>query len=1148
VVFSDGRHAGAAMDRNGLRPARTVETRDGLFLLASEAGVAAVDPSNVARRGRLGPGDMVAVDLHTGRLRETAEIQADLAGAAPYGERVHARRGLPEPCRAIRAFASADPEQTVRILKAFGYTREEMLLVLAPLYRERREAIASMGDDSPLSVLVRGRLLFSYFKQRFAQVTNPPIDPLRETLVMSLDVFLGPEGDLFSGAPEPPGRIRLPGPLLSDAQLAGLISREPKRRVRRVDVTFPAAEGIGGFERALDRVAAEAAAGADAGAWLIVLSDRAIGEERCALPSLLATAAAHQVLVRRGLRPGTSIVVETGEARDEHHVAALLAFGADCVDPWLACRAAFEGEPEPSAFCFAALEKGLRKILSKMGIATLRSYQTAGLFEAIGLSPDLVDEYFPGSGSPIGGVGVREIAGETLQRHCAAFAPDAPPRLEEGGYLRYRRSSEPHAFSPDVVRALHDAVRNDDPAAYRAYAERVEGREPLAVRDLLDLDFPAAGVPLEEVEPVEAILSRFSTAAMSVGALSPEAHETLAIAMNRIGGRSNSGEGGADPSRFWTRLPSGDSANDRIKQVASARFAVTAEYLVSADELQIKMAQGSKPGEGGQLPGHKVNAHIARLRRCPEGTTLISPPPHHDIYSIEDLAELIYDLKTVNPEARVGVKLVATAGIGTIATGVAKAFADAILVSGHDGGTGASPLGSIKNVGIPWEIGLAETQQALVTSGLRGRVRLQTDGGLKTGRDVVIAALLGAEEFCFGTAALVSAGCVMARQCHANTCPTGIATQREDLRAKFPANPETVVRFFLAVARQTREILARLGCRSVDEAVGRTDLLVRRVFPEHPRATAVDLTRLCPGPELPAGPRRREQPRNDPPRTGSDLDSRALEALRNLAGGDAAALQFRISNADRAVGSRIAGELSRPGGAERLPSSIVLRFDGEAGQSFGAFCVDGMRLSLSGEANDHVGKGMSGGEIAIAPAAAFPRPSAGSILAGNAVLYGATGGSLFIAGRVGERFAVRNSGALAVVEGVGDHGCEYMTAGRVAVLGSIGRNFGAGMSGGVAYLLDGGEDWSARVNPEMVWVQEPGPFDARELRRMIETHRDATCSDRAAEILENWQTFLPLFRKIAPRPAAAGVVAPAPERPRRAPAVVAFPQAASPAP
>jgi glutamate synthase (NADPH/NADH) large chain/glutamate synthase (ferredoxin) len=998
-----------------------------------------------------------------------------------------------------------------------------------------------MGDDSPLAVLAQRRLLFSYFKQRFAQVTNPPIDPLRETLVMSLDVFLGPEGDLFSGAPEPPGRIRLPHPLLSDEQLAALVAREPKRRARRLDITFPAVEGVRGFERALARVAADAARAVEAGAWLITLSDRAIGEKRAALPSLLATAAAHRTLVRRGLRPSASLVVETGEARDEHQVAALLAFGADCVNPWLARRAAFEGEPEDSGDAFGALEKGLRKILSKMGIATLRSYQGAGLFEAIGLSERLVDEYFPGAGSPIGGVGLREIAAETLQRHRAAFAPEAAPHLEEGGYLRYRRAGEPHAFSPEVVRALHEAVRTDDPAAYRAYAERVEGREPLAVRDLLDLAFPDGGaVPLEEVEPVEAILRRFSTAAMSVGALSPEAHETLAIAMNRIGGRSNSGEGGADPSRFWTPLPSGDSANDRVKQVASARFAVTAEYLVSAEELQIKMAQGSKPGEGGQLPGHKVNAHIARLRRCPEGTTLISPPPHHDIYSIEDLAELIYDLKTVNPTARIGVKLVATTGIGTIATGVAKAFADAILISGHDGGTGASPLGSIKNAGMSWEIGLAETHQALVASGLRGRVRLQTDGGLKTGRDVVVAALLGAEEYSFGTAALVSAGCVMARQCHANTCPVGIATQREDLRGKFPADPETVVRFFLAVARETRELLARLGCRSLDEAIGRTELLARRVSPAGSAAAAVDLSRLCPGPELPEGPRRRVQARNDPPRTGSDLDSRAVEALRGTPPGqNAPALQFRIANSDRAVGARIAGELARPGATDSLPSTIVLRFQGEAGQSFGAFCVEGMRLSLSGEANDHVGKGMSGGQIAIAPAGAFPRPSAGSILAGNAVLYGATGGSLFVAGRVGERFAVRNSGALAVVEGVGDHGCEYMTAGRVAVLGPIGRNFGAGMSGGVAYLLDV-DDCSARVNAEMVWIQEPGPFDVRELRRMVEMHRDATGSERGAEILENWQAFLPQFRKVVPRPPAAATLAPpVATRQRRTPAAVA---------
>jgi glutamate synthase (ferredoxin) len=1123
VVYADGVHAGASMDRNGLRPARTVETRDGLFLLASEAGVAAVDPSRVARRARLGPGDMVAVELSTGELEGTGELRRRLARQIPGAAREAERPRIAPATRAATTPPTAP--DAVRILKAFGYTAEEMRLVLGPLYGEGREAIASMGDDSPLAVLARRRLLFSYFKQRFAQVTNPPMDPLRETLVMSLDVWIGPRDDLFSPVPQPSLRIRLPSPLLSADGLSALLGRVSESDIRRMDATFPAAGGAAGFSGALARLASTARDAVESGAWLLVLSDRSIGADRVALPSLLATAAVHQTLVRAGLRPRSSIVCETGEARDEHQIAALLAFGADAVHPWLAptvSKAATgnDGGRRPPA----ALEKGLAKILSKMGISAMRSYLGAGLFEAIGLSAELVDSYFPGAGSPIGGIGVAEIAAETVARHAAAFASDVEPRLPEGGFLRFRREGEAHAFSPDVVKALRQAASTGEAGAYTAYSERVRTREPLAIRDLFEFASVDA-VALDEVEAVEEILRRFTTSAMSIGALSPEAHETLAVAMNRIGARSNSGEGGADPRRFRQNLPSGDCANDRIKQIASARFGVTADYLMSAEELQIKMAQGSKPGEGGQLPGAKVTPEIARLRRCPDGTTLISPPPHHDIYSIEDLAELIYDVKRVSPTARVGVKVVSTSGIGTIATGVAKAFADSVLVSGHDGGTGASPLSSIKNAGMPWELGLAETQQALVSSGLRGRIRVQVDGGLKTGRDVVVAALLGAEEYGFGTAALVAAGCVMARQCHANTCPAGIATQREDLRAKFPRDPEPIVRFFTAVAGEVRGILASIGCRSLEEAVGRTDLLRTKTLPPDSPAAALDLSRLVPGPALPDGPRRCVAPGNDPPPTGADLDGRAIEALREAKqAGTAVALHFPISNRDRAVGARIAGELSDPARAGELPRTVVIRYDGEAGQSLGAFCVDGMRLSLRGEANDHVGKGMSGGHIAIAPAGAFPRPAPGSVLAGNAVLYGATGGSLWLAGRAGERFAVRNSGATAVVEGLGDHGCEYMTAGCVVVLGPVGRNFAAGMSGGTAYVLDSDGTSSARVNSEMVRLGALDSSDAAELRGLVAAHRDATGSERARELLDHWAEFLPLFVKVSPvaavRPAA----------------------------
>jgi glutamate synthase domain-containing protein 2/glutamate synthase domain-containing protein 3 len=1143
VVFSDGRVAGAAMDRNGLRPARTVETRDGLYLLASEAGVAAVEEENVALRGRLGPGDLVAVDLATGELIGSEAIRELLSRQAPYRQWLRSRRRELTTSEGVEAAASLSPADRLALCRAFGYTREEIRLVLGPMSGEGREPIGSMGDDTPLAVFSdKPRLLFSYFKQRFAQVTNPPIDPLRESIVMSLDTLLGPEGDLLSEAPEPAGRIRLGSPVLSSAALRALLEREPPRRTRALGLTFPADRGVAGFRRALSELARQAADAVKEGAWLLLLSDRGVDSGRVALPVLLAVAAAHQELSRRGARLKASLVVETGEARDEHQLATLLAFGADAVNPFLALEVVrTEAVEKPGGGdagldekrYLRTLERGLAKILSKMGISTMRSYQRAPLFEAIGLSEEVVGDFFPGAGSPIGGIGLEEIAMETLSHHAAAYEKERAPVLEEGGFHRFRRGGEAHAFSPEVVRTLRAAVESRRQPDYEAYAGLLARRDPLAVRDLFEFAPPAAGaIGVEEVEPVEAILSRFTTAAMSIGALSPEAHETLAIAMNRIGARSNSGEGGADPSRFWTRWPGGDSANDRIKQVASARFGVTAEYLVSADELQIKMAQGSKPGEGGQLPGHKVTAHIARLRRCPEGTILISPPPHHDIYSIEDLAELIYDIKRVNPLARVGVKLVASSGIGTIATGVAKAFADSILISGHDGGTGASPLGSIKNAGMPWEIGLAEAQQALVASGLRRRVRLQTDGGLKTGRDVVVAALLGAEEFAFGSAALVSAGCVMARQCHANTCPAGIATQREDLRAKYRGTPEAVIAFFTAVGREVREILARLGCRTLAEAVGSTEWLRTRVPAGRSKISTVDLSRMVPGPPLPEGPRRCADASNDPPRTGGGLDERALEQLRlRPDGAPPMAHDFPITNADRAVGARIAGELSTPTAAPNLPERVVLRFHGAAGQSFGAFCVEKMELSLEGEANDHVGKGMSGGQIAI-----FPRRSSSrfgrspSPLAGNAVLYGATGGRLFVAGSAGERFAVRNSGALAVVEGLGDHGCEYMTAGRVAVLGCCGRNFGAGMAGGVAYVLDERGDFRERLNPEMVGLQALAPADARDLSQMIEAHRDATGSGRAREILENWSAFLRLFRKVAPRAASQAFVAPAPAR------------------
>jgi glutamate synthase (ferredoxin) len=1127
VLFTDGVTVGAATDRNGLRPARYVETRDGLFVLASEVGVVDVAEEKVLRRGRLAPGDLLALDLREHVVLERAAIHARLAAGKPYRQWLETRG-----CRPIRvgrrrqaAPGNVRQSESVRVLKAFGYTREEMELVLGPMFREGREPLGSMGDDTPLAAFsARPRLLFSYFKQRFAQVTNPPIDPLRETVGMSLAMPLGPQGELWTEEPEHAARIWIESPVLGTEEMKSLARSGRGGPAGRVALRFLVAEGAAGFRRRLDEAVSETIRAVEDGASFVLLSDRGVDAEHAALPTLLAVAAAHRGLVEQGLRQRASLLVETGDARDDHQIACLLAFGADAVCPYLALgwiRAADSGSaaPERSALYLSALEKGILKIFSKMGISAARSYQGALLFEVIGLSSEVTRAYFSESRSPIEGIGLPEIAEEALRRHALAFGPAARDVLEEGGFHRYRRDGEVHAFTPELVRALHAAVGSGQPLDYGTYASLVHRRDPVVVRDLLEFA-PGPAIPLEDVEPVEAIFRRFTTAAMSIGALSPEAHETLAIAMNRIGGRSNSGEGGTDPDRHWTRLRNGDSANDRIKQVASARFGVTADYLMSAEELQIKMAQGSKPGEGGQLPGHKVASHIARFRHSPEGVALISPPPHHDIYSIEDLAQLIYDLKSVNPTARIGVKLVSSAGIGTIAAGVVKAFADAIQISGHDGGTGASPLGSIKNAGAPWEIGLSEVQQVLVAAGLRRRVRLQVDGGLKTGRDVVIAALLGAEEFGFGSAALVSAGCVMARQCHVNTCPVGIATQREDLRRKFRGTPEMVVRFFTAVAQEVREILARIGCRSLEEATGRVELLEARVPSGGFKISTVDLSRIVPGPSLPRGPRRCLEARNDPPATGRGLDECVLSRLRWEARGPSpVAVDFDITNADRAVGARVAGELAgRLRGHRLAPGVVMLRYRGSAGQSFGAFCVEGMRMTLQGEANDGVGKGMSGGEIVLAPRRSLRRPLAEPVIAGNALLYGATGGRLFAAGRVGERFAVRNSGALAVVEGTGDHACEYMTAGSVAILGETGRNFGAGMSGGVAYVLDPDAAFLRRCNTELVVpTRTLSPRDAGSLKRMIEWHRDATGSVRAAEVLENWGAFLPLFWRVSPR-------------------------------
>jgi glutamate synthase domain-containing protein 2/glutamate synthase domain-containing protein 3 len=1107
VVFGDGRSVGAALDRNGLRPARSLVTRDGLVLVASEAGVLRLPPERVLSRGRLGPGEVVAVDLQARRLLDRDTIREHLAARLPYRRLLdRARVSLSDLAPAA---ALPEPPPEVGPLRAFGYTREEIRFVLGPMAREGAEAVGSMGDDAPLAVLSeKPCLLFSYFKQRFAQVTNPALDPLREGRVMSMATLLGPRGDLLKDVPEGP-LVLAGGPVLESDDLARLLSYRGWKAAT-LGLLVPAGAGAPGFEDALDELVEASCAAARDGASLLVLSDRGVDAGHAALPSLLAVSAVHQELVRRGLRLRLSLVADTGEARTEHQVATLIAFGAEAVCPHLALALVASEAPGGAAAARygEALTKGLRKILSKSGISLIRSYHGSQLFEAVGLHPELVDRYFPGTPSPIGGLRLGDVAAETLARHAASFPPAAPPDLEEGGDYRYRQRGETHAFEPRVVKALHEAARSRGRLAYPRFAALVADRPPVVLRDLLEVR-KGAGVPPSDVESVRSLLPRFMTSAMSLGAVSPEAQRTLAVAMNRIGARSNSGEGGEPAELYWKVLPGGDRAGHRVKQVASARFGVTTDYLVAADELQIKIAQGSKPGEGGQLPGHKVTPLVAAIRHASPGTPLISPPPHHDIYSIEDLAELIYELRRVNPRAAVGVKIVSSAGVGTIAVGIAKAGADAILVSGHDGGTGASPLGSIKNAGMPWELGLAEAHRALVLSGLRPRVRLQVDGGFKTGRDVVIAAALGAQEFGFGSAALVAAGCVMARQCHLNTCPVGIATQSEALRLRYRGTPADVVRFFTAVAREVREILAYAGFDRLDALVGRVDVLEERFEPRAGKARSVSLRGLLEAPRAPSLSVARR-----PPSAPEGIDEAVLGQLRTMGGlPRPLSLSFPVTNADRAVGARIAGDLALRLRGRTLPENTVrLSFRGSAGQSFGAFLVGGMRLELEGEANDFVGKGMSGGEIVVRPHPGVPEDS---VIAGNTVLYGATGGRLFMAGRAGERFAVRNSGALAVVEGVGDHACEYMTAGAVVLLGPWGDNLAAGMTGGTAFVLDPEGVLPGRHNPDLVSVESVPEREEAWLVEALELHVRATASRTAAALLGAWDPAL--FRVLAPR-------------------------------
>ncbi len=1127
ITFTDGRRIGAVLDRNGLRPSRYYVTKDGLVVMASEAGVLDIPPEQVEIKGRLQPGKIFFVDTVEGRIVQDEEIKQSFAQRHPYrkwlDEHLVELDTLPAP-PSSPVVNGYEPYDLLKQQQAFGYTLEELKMLLAPMAANGQEAVGSMGTDTPIAALSdHSPLLFQYFKQLFAQVTNPPVDSIREEMIMSAETTIGAEQNLFEETPIHCRQLKLKNPILTNEQLEKIkrLAR-PGLRTITLPTLFKVADGERGLREALDQLCREASKAIENDYTIIVLSDRGVNPEFAPIPSLLATGAVHHHLIREGTRTKCGLIVESGEPREVMHFCLLVGYGAGAINPYLA-YATLAGmiedgqlkdvdEEEAVQHLIKAVGKSLIKVASKMGISTVQSYRGAQIFEAIGLSKEVIDRYFTWTASRVGGVGLDVIARESANRHRLAFStdPNLDGELDAGGQYQWRRRGEFHMYNPNTIAKLQHAVRSGNYRMFKEYTRLVDdtSRNLATLRSLLKFKHERRPVPIEEVEPASSIVKRFKTGAMSFGSISKEAHENLAIAMNRLGGKSNTGEGGEDPARF-ERDSNGDWRRSAIKQVASGRFGVTSWYLVNADELQIKMAQGAKPGEGGQLPGHKVDDFIAKIRYSTPGVGLISPPPHHDIYSIEDLAQLIHDLKNANDRARVSVKLVAEVGVGTVAAGVAKAKADVVLISGYDGGTGASPLTSIKHAGIPWELGLAETQQTLVLNNLRGRIHVETDGQLKTGRDVMIAALLGAEEFGFASAALVASGCIMMRVCHLNTCPVGVATQDPELRKKFEGKPEHVVNLMMFIAEEMREYMAQLGFHTVAEMVGHVECLDANEAIQHWKARHIDLSAILKRPEVPA-----DWPLHCVEKQDHGIEKALDQQLKELCK-DAldhrrpVEMHLPIRNVNRTVGTLLSSEVSRRQGERGLPHyTIQIHFKGTAGQSFGAWLAPGVALYLEGDANDYCGKGLSGGFMAVRPPRGATFKAEDNIIIGNVALYGATGGEAFFRGLAGERFAVRNSGATAVVEGVGDHGCEYMTRGTVVVLGRTGRNFAAGMSGGVAYVLDEDRSFASKCNMGMIELHPlDEPNEVKEIHTLISRHYQYTESEVARRILDRWDDY-----------------------------------------